>query len=231
MQTIGVKQLLQKKFKELQFEGRWQASFGNPEVNFKCLIHGESGNGKTRFCVMYAKYLTQFKKVLYVSEEEGISKTIQQAFRDEDMHEVSKRLILAEKTTFTELVDYLSKRNRPDIIFIDSLDYLRLTTEQFKQLVKLFPKKSFVIVAWGKGDFPKSQYAKDVEFMCDIKIRVNKYVAYPRSRFGGNLPFIIWEERVSELLFDDPTAYPKEVARVLEHKDVQMDNQDIYEEE
>jgi hypothetical protein len=29
----------------------------------------------------------------------------------------------------------------------------------------------------------------------DIKVWVENYVAYPRSRFGGSEPFIIWKER------------------------------------
>lgn len=236
IEIMGMHQFDKKKFKEFDFDGVWRASIGTPETNFKCLIYGESGNGKTRFCVRLAKYVSQFKKVLYFSREEGISRTMQIAFQSENMLEASKRVVLGSKASFNGLMYYLKDRGKPDIIIIDSLDYMRLTPAQFKLLIDTYPKKSFIIVAWGKGEFPKSQFAKDIEFMCDIKIRVDQYVAYPRSRFGGNLPFIIWEQRVAERIANNEKAYPAEVRAVLECKGddfhrIKMTSQDYFEEE
>ena len=36
--------------------------------------------------------------------------------------------------------------------------------------------------------------AVDVEVDVDIKVRVEGFVAFVRSRYGGNKPFVIWEE-------------------------------------
>lgn len=41
----------------------------------------------------------------------------------------------------------------------------------------------------------KGQPANDIEYMCDLKIRVNQFKAYPRSRFGGNETFVIWDRK------------------------------------
>jgi hypothetical protein len=36
--------------------------------------------------------------------------------------------------------------------------------------------------------------AKKIKYMCDVKVEVKDYVAKIRSRFGGNKPFVIWDE-------------------------------------
>ncbi len=198
MKTIGIYQLEQKKFTSFEFEDIFFNSFGKPEQNFVCTIIGKSGNGKTDFCVKFAKYLSKYERVLYLSAEEGISSTIQIAFNRNNMNEVAGRVILGEKATFDSLVVYLSKKASPKIVFIDSLDYLKLTTDQFKFLRSKFPKKAFVIVSWSDRSAPKSQSAKDIQYMADIKIFIDGYVAFPKSRYGGNNRFIIWEEKAKE---------------------------------
>lgn len=199
MKTIGVFQLSQMKFVEMDFTGLWEESFGRPETNFTCIIYGPSGNGKTEFCVQFAKYLSNFKRVLYFSREEGISKTIQKAFERNNMMECKGRVILGEKGNFESLYKYLEKKNSPEIVIIDSLDYMKLTADQFKALIGRFPRKAFIIISWNRGAQPKSQAGKDIEYMCDIKITVKQYQAYVRSRFGGNKPFVIWPDKVKQL--------------------------------
>lgn len=194
MKTIGVFQLDQKTFDTYNFDGEWKKHIGNPEKNFSCIIYGESGNGKTDYCVKFAKYLSQFTKVLYLSHEEGISKTIQEAFARNKMKEVSGKVILAEKATVDELIEYLKRRNSPGVAIIDSLDYMRLTTDQYKLIREACPRKAVIIISWSKAGLPKSQYGKDIEYMCDIKIHVKQFKAYPKSRYGGHDPFVIWDK-------------------------------------
>lgn len=197
MKTIGIFQLDQKTFDTYAFAGEWQKHLGNPEKNFSCLISGESGNGKTDYCVKFAKYLSQFTKVLYLSHEEGISKSIQEAFSRNNMKEVSGKVILGEKGNVDDLIEYLKRRNSPGAIVIDSLDYMRLSTDQYKLIREACPRKAIIIISWSKGDLPKSQYARDIEYMCDIKIKVKSFKAYPRSRYGGNETFVIWDKSKS----------------------------------
>ncbi|MFN8238608.1 MAG: hypothetical protein U0T77_10600 [Chitinophagales bacterium] len=194
MKTIGVFQLGQKVFDTYDFDGVWKDSFGCPEKNFSTVIYGDSGNGKTDFCVKLAKYMAKFTKVLYVSHEEGISKSIQEAFERNNMKEVSGKVILAEKCTVDEMIEYLKKRNSPGFLIIDSLDYMRLTTDQYKLIRAQCPKKAIAIISWSVNNKPKSQFARDIEYMADIKISVRSFKAHPRSRYGGNKEFVIWNK-------------------------------------
>ena len=194
MRAIGVKAFIEKSFHTFAFEGEWLDSFGEPEKNFKMIIYGESGHGKTEFNVKFAKYLTTFGKVLYISYEQGISKSLQDSIVRNNMDDVrAGKVMFTSGGLFSEVLDYI-KKSKSRIVIIDSLDYMKLTVEQFKILTKTYPKKAFIIIAWAKNGTPKSQHAKDIEFMVDIKSFVENFtITLPRSRFGGNKPFVIWD--------------------------------------
>lgn len=208
MKTIGIFQLSQKVFDTYDFQGVWLKHIGRPEKNFSCIIYGDSGNGKTDYCVKLAKYMSNFTKVLYVSHEEGISKSIQEAFDRNVMKDVSGKVILGEKASVDEIIAYLKKRNSPNVVVIDSLDYMRLTTDQYKLIREACPKKAVIIISWSKGDVPKSQYGKDIEYMCDIKIRVKGFKAFTKSRYGGHEPFVIWDKSKSLSAPSEPVSIP-----------------------
>lgn len=193
MRAIGITEFLRIEFDTYPFTGHWLASFGEPEKNFRCIMYGKPGNGKTEFCIQLTKYLAGFTRVYFNSFEQGISKTLQDALRRNNMEEVAGRVVFGDKESFKEMKTRIGKRNSPNVVVIDSRDYMNLTTEQFKQLIDAFPRKAFILVCWEANGKPKGEYAKAIEFMCDIKIHVSRFVAHMRSRYGGNQDFIIWE--------------------------------------
>lgn len=199
--AIGINDFLSKNFDVFEFEGEFLDFCGEPEKNFTMSVYGESGNGKTEFCVKLAKYLASFTSVLYASYEQGISKSLQDALKRNNMQEVAGKVMFIAKEPLKELIERLKRRGSARVVILDSLDYMRLTTDQFKILRETFPRKAFIVVSWAKNDKPKSQYARDIEFMSCVKVLVKQYKAYPRSRFGGNAEFVIW---------DKPTKKPKQ---------------------
>ncbi len=192
MRSIGISEFLDKKFITYEFDGEWAATLGQPERNFSAIIYGKPGQGKTDFCVKLAKYLARFTKVYYNSFEEGISATLQNALRRNAMMDVNGKVIFGNRESFEEMMKRLSSKNSPSVCVIDSRDYINLTGEQYKTLIKRFPRKAFIVICWESGGKPRGEYAKQIEFMCDIKIRVRNFIAYPASRFGGNENFVIW---------------------------------------
>lgn len=197
MRSIGINEFLLRKFVTYDFDGPWAATFGEPERNMKCIIWGNPGNGKTEFCIKLAKYMAQFTKVYYNSFEQGVCKTLQDALKRNSMQEVTGRVIFGDQETFDEMMHRLSNKNSPGVCIIDSRDYINLTTEQFKKLIDAFPRKCFIVVCWQSGGKPRGEYAKQIAYMCDVKIQIRDFVAYPRSRFGGNQKFVIWERKAS----------------------------------
>lgn len=189
----GVNDFIAKKFKSLLFSGDWEKFCGQPEDNFSAIVYGESGNGKTDFCMQFAKMLSKFDRVYYNSFEQGFSKSLQECVVRQKMKDVSGKVVFAHMEDYPAMVERLKKKKSPKFVFIDSRDYMNLTTEQFKELKHLFPKKCFIVICHEDGAKPKGNHGKSIQYMVDIKIRVRGFVAMPKSRFGGNQDFIIWE--------------------------------------
>lgn len=201
MKGVSVARLKKMTFPKYEFEGIWKDSFGCPPIDAQWLIYGESGNGKTELCVQLAEYYTKFGRVAYISLEQGISSTIQEPFLRYEFNEKCDCKLYKrtnrKMTTYEEVLEFVKKTNYK-IIFIDSLNYMQAKAGQFIEISEIAKKRkrTLVNVAWGKGDKPKSSSGEDIEFMVDQKILVEKYaVVEPKSRCGGKLPFVIWEEK------------------------------------
>lgn len=197
MKAIGITQFLDKSFDTYDVEGEWLDSFGLIEKNFKMSVTGDSGHGKTEFVVKFIKELClKFNtKADYFSYEQGHSKSLQAAIQRNAMEEVKGKVMFITGGTFDELLTRLKRRASAKIVIIDSQDYSELSTKQYKELVKTFPRKSFIVVSWAKNEKPKNQAARDIEYMSCIKVYVNNFKAHPRSRFGGNKTFVIWDKK------------------------------------
>lgn len=125
--SIGVCEFLAKKFEEIEFEGKWADSFGLPEKNF-----------------------SMFRRVYYNSFEQGVSKSLQDALKRNNMEDAKGRIVFGNMDTLQEMYEKLSVRNSPQVVFIDSRDYMEMTRIQFAKLKDKFPHKAFIIVCWRK---------------------------------------------------------------------------------
>jgi hypothetical protein len=198
--ALGVTEFLAKKFDVLEFDSHWLESYDRPERNFSAMFYGESGNGKTEYTTMFAKYLTKFGSVLYNSIEQGSSRSLQASWERQGMHEVKGRITLADRESYGSMILRLKKKNSPNFVIIDSTRYMRLTYDMWQELRGMFKKKSFILIAHGSGDNPKSYSDKEILFDVDIKVQVKAYQAIPRCRFGGNKPYIFYQEGHDKLV-------------------------------
>lgn len=192
--ALGVTEFLQKKFDEFTFDGKWLEAMGKPEKNFKMIIYGKPKNGKTEFCIQFAKYMTKFGKVLYNSFEQGHSKSLQDAFRRQNMQEVKGKIIVTHKEKYQDMFSRLKRKKSPQIIFIDSLQYIKLSGDQWKELIETFPRKVFIVISHAQGDEPKGEGAITIQYDVDISVLVKGFAAHCQGRFGGGSEIIIWEE-------------------------------------
>jgi hypothetical protein len=195
MRGIGINDFIGKQFKEYPFTGKWLDHIGIPEQNFKLLVFGHPKNGKTEYCIQLSKYLAGFGKVYYNSFEQGISKTLQDALKRNNMGEVSGKVIFGHKETLPQMIKRLKAQGSARFVIIDSRDYMNLTDEQYKTLITTFPRKSFILICWEKSGSPKSEYAQNIQFMVDAVVHISQFKAYPVSRFGGNKPLVIWDKK------------------------------------
>ena len=199
---IPNKQIGRIKFKPVEFEGEWKASFGKPVLSGSWLVYGGSGSGKTTFMLQLAKYLTNFSKVIYDSIEQGLTLSFQRAWERVKMIEVGNDFVLVEKeNTKKDIWDRLAKRKSPNVIIIDSVNYmLNFTKREYEQLLNNFPNKLFIFVAHEKNKQPMGSLANFIRYNSDIKIHVEGYKAFITTRFEdsekgeGGKPYTIWEK-------------------------------------
>lgn len=208
MKSLGIDQFLKKKFKLLGICQEWRGVLGELPDSFMGIIYGASGNGKTELCIRLAKYFTQFGRVAWLSYEQGHGYDLQRAIVRNNMAHCNGKFTVidpmkkvhAGKSIFEELDAYLGKRGTPQFVFIDSLDYARLTFEQYDAIKQKYGnRKAILWISHSKGKAPKSALGRDIEYDGGFGIFVSKFIAEPvKSRFGAVDDYIIWEERARE---------------------------------
>ncbi len=203
--AISNKNVVNAKFDTADFDGEYLASFGRPELRGTWIIYGGSGSGKTTFVLQLSKYLTRFGRVAYNSLEQGLSLSLQKAWERVAMEEVGTRIILLTKESLQDLKQRLNKKQSPDIVVIDSVQYWHgLKWSDVTGLKDGYPNKLFVFVSHERGNLPEGKLAQKIRYDADIKIRTEGYKAFVTTRYEvselgeGGADFVIWEEGASK---------------------------------
>lgn len=192
------KNVLEKKWHTLVWDGVWRDVFGEPADNAVWFVSGASASGKSSFVMQLAKKLCEQASVLYVSKEEGINQSFQRRMQYLRMHEVQGRLRVVVDDTLEQLVERLRQSKSPKFVVIDSFQYTEWTYEQAKWLVGRFPRKSFIFISQEYKGQPLGKPAARLKYMADVKVRVMGYKAYCMGRAIGEAGayYTVWEEGV-----------------------------------
>lgn len=195
-------------------KGEFAPHLGDIPFAFQMLIFGNSGNGKTEYCIRFAKVLANYGKVAWLSYEQGHGYDLQQAVNRNKMHEVSGEFYIidpnesrdAGKSYLEELDEYLSKRSSPDFIFIDSVDYTRFSFDDYAFLKNKYGKrKAFIFISHANGKRPKSAIGERILYDGGMGIFIDKFIAFVvKNRFGGFEELMVFEQRAREL---NPTYF------------------------
>lgn len=202
--AISVDQIYRTEFDVMQFEGKWKASFGMPQLGGSWIIYGNSSNGKTSLAMQLAKYTTNFSKVLYNSYEEGNSLSFQNTLKRNKMKEVGTKFNWLPGEDFEILMLRLERRNMARIILMDSIQHAFLTKLQYRKLKETFPDKLFVYISHARGKKPKGEVADFIYYDADLKIRAEGYRAFVEGRLNEDEGkyFDIWPEK-SEIYWQE----------------------------
>ena len=134
--ALSIKNIIDYNPKTLGFTGRWLATMGDPEPYGSWIIHGGSGNGKTRFAVQLVKYLMSFEglRIAYNGLEEGLSATYRRAVIETGLQmENQSRFLFWPRLNLDDMKDALSRKRSPNVIVIDSVQFLGITYEEYKE--------------------------------------------------------------------------------------------------
>lgn len=199
MRAMSLSNILKMKHTTYDFESPWSEAMGtNPSDNGIWLVWGKEKNGKSWMCLLLAKYLAQFRKVLYVSAEEGLGKEFVDAIRRAGLTPKEKNLSFVEYESINEIRDTLRKRNAPHVVLLDNLTVYNgdLTTKLLNELTVEFPTTHFVLVAHEERGEPVTALAKHAKRMAKVIIHVKGLKANVSGRCkGGTL--VIDDEQAS----------------------------------
>lgn len=196
--AYSIRNVLDARFKTLDFDGEWLEAVGRPELGGSWMIYGMPKNGKTSLAMKLARYLTRYCRVAYDSVEEGLSLSIQNCVERTFAGEVSRRFLLLDKESVEELTERLSKRSgSPDVVVIDSVQFLGLRWEEYKTLKERFPHKLFIYVSHVDGNLPEGRVARKIWRDADVYIRVEGFRGFPVGRYMGGEPIDVDAERAA----------------------------------
>lgn len=202
LKKIALKQMFQKTYQEVQgLSPELKASLGDIEDAFDLIVWGDSAQGKTNFNLELAAQLSTALncKVCYISWEEGHGKSLRDALiRHNLLERMGNNMEILDGGTFSEVKAMMQKRRSAKIWVFDSIQASGWSTDQYFELKKEFvlskKKKIFMSVSWADGKMPSGAVARAIKYYANIKIRVEKFIAFPTGRYGGNKNFIIWPE-------------------------------------
>lgn len=177
---VSSRDLRKRKYNCFPFTGKWKDFFGLPSYAFHLAVHGKPGEGKSTFCVQFADYLAKnFGKVVYISGEEGLSKTVQDKIINNGID--NPYLFFADIKSYHEIK--VEVPNEYHFIFIDSLDTLRIDAIRLKELKEHYPQSAFITISQSTKD-GKMRGSLEIVHDTDIAAKVENGVAITtKNRF------------------------------------------------
>jgi hypothetical protein len=197
IRAYNPREVSQKKYEVIKWNGQWRESFGRPVMNETWFISGASAQGKSSFVMQLAKKLCEYGKTLYVSAEEGIRQSFQRRLEMFEMNSVGRKLSIIEDPDINLLKERLSKPKSPRFIIIDSFQMANWTYQDAMELIEKFNKKSFIFISQEYKSRPMGADAVRLRYAAGVKIRVSGFMALCSGRekeTAGGGGFVVWDE-------------------------------------
>lgn len=194
--ALTVQNILDKKYKLIDFTGAWYDAFKKPEMTGVWFIWGNSGNGKTNFVIQLIKELAKFDNVLLNSREEGTKHTMQENLIKFNMSEAKDNKVHFVDEPINDLTARLKMKKSARIVVIDSFQYMQINYKEYIRFKEQFPDKLLIFISHADGKSPEGRSAKSVKFDAGLKIYVEGYRAFSHGRYKGpKEEYDIWPER------------------------------------
>ena len=152
---------------------------GNPAVGFHALVFGLPKSGKSIWILRFANYLANhFGNVLYIASEEGFKGTIKQ--------KISEWTDNRQNLKFGNFLEYEEIKNNIqdyDFVFIDSLDFAKITVDEMEELKNQNKNISFVTIKQVTKD-GKFRGSQEYAHNCDIIISIDDGIASQKGRYN-----------------------------------------------
>jgi predicted ATP-dependent serine protease len=152
---------------------------GDPAVGFHAIVFGLPKGGKSIWSMQFANYLANhFGKVLYIASEEGFKGTISQKIKEWTDNRSDLNF-----ANFTGYEDIKNNIDGNDFVFIDSLDFAKITVDEMEELKADNPTVSFVTVKQVTKD-GKFRGSQEYAHNCDIIVEIVDGIANQKGRYS-----------------------------------------------
>lgn len=183
------------RFISLNFTGAWEQFIGCPTYNFNCIIHGMPGGGKSTLAIQFAKYLSDnFGKVVYISGEEGISKTLQNKFMLTES--LSGNIDVADLRSYEDIIRNISTESYR-FIFIDSLNTMKISVDELRELRNRYKGSAIITISQATKE-GLIRGSNELVHDCDVHVVVEDGIATtPKNRFriAGETAYSVFSEK------------------------------------
>lgn len=146
---LSASELAETEIKTLELPGAWKQWLGRPAPNFDMVVYGGPGSRKTTLLLMLADDLAAMgKKIAFATSEEFGSPTLASKVKYLNVQDVD----FAGHYKDFDLQQY-------DVLFIDSINDMRVTLDEYKALRKQYPHLAviFILQSTKQGSFRGGQ--------------------------------------------------------------------------
>lgn len=189
--ALTIRNILDKKHDTFAFDGLYHEIFGNPEKSGAWLIYGKDKNGKTWGTLLLSAYFSSVLdvKLLYISAEQGISKSFKDAIIRAKLDPTNKNFHFKGYISLEELYVLLNKRNPPLVVVIDNITFYtdELKNGALKKLLKDFPNTLFIFLAHEERGKPYTAVATLCQKIAEIIIHVKGLMLIVSGRCPGGM--------------------------------------------
>ena len=202
IKAIYGKQLLEKTYKTFPFEGEWARALGNPEVAGFWLIYGKEKQGKTWFSLKLAEHLSTYETTMYISAEQGTSKTFQDAYMRAQLDPFNRRLKIVPYTEIAEIENTLGKQRSSKVVIIDNTTIYKdeLTAPKLREWSRKYRNTLFIFLSHEEKCEPDLAVGRLCKKLAEIVIRVEGLACHVSGRCPGGT--LVIDEEKAQLYYD-----------------------------
>ncbi|SUJ26381.1 Uncharacterised protein [Sphingobacterium spiritivorum] len=186
-----IRNVLDKKHNTFELPETFREVFGQPEKSGAWLVFGKDKNGKTWGTLLLSELFSKVvgERVLYISAEQGISKSFKDAIIRAKLDPTNNNLHYVGYITLEELYVRLKKRNAPSIVVIDNITFYldELKNGAVRTLLKKFPSTLFLFLAHEERGKPYTAVAVLIQKIAEIIIHVKGLTLIVSGRCPGGM--------------------------------------------
>ena len=175
MEIASAKDIRNMKFKSITLPSKYRQLLGKVPSNFRLLLWGAPGHGKSSLALIIANDIGKYVKTLYVSAEESLQ-SVTLASRIKRFKATARNLMFND-TNNPEVIEKIILTQNPKFIVIDSVNVMIGKTEAMINLMLKYPEIGFIMIAQATKDRKRYAGLGSLAHAVDIVVNVKNGIA------------------------------------------------------